>query len=374
MRTLLPRVCDRANISKNNGYNIHNSLRYASMHLRTFAVLLTGFVFIAGNTQGSDSPPSPDKLTLRALGQQDVWAKDMPSTKIRAEVTLQPEQAPAASGDYQLDWISQSQWREELRFANYSRGRIGVKDGYLQKGNLDYLPYFMFEFDSLIHPKDVLALGAKQAYEKTHRRSQNGAQLICVDVSDRADNAVERGAHIVRTICFDENSGSLVNVDYHGYEHRHTPYVSRIEYSDFRPVQGKLLPFQMRALHGGQTFMSFKILDVGNPPNQDSPIYRSRPDWQFWSQCDDMRIELKRKPKVFFQRPDRRREAGDVVFYSVVEPDGSVSHVRVIKGETERLDQAAAVGIQQWLYSPAVCDGKPVRTELAISVDFWFVD
>src|ERR1700744_2285573 len=144
------------------------------MCLRRFAVLLTGILFIAaGNTQGGDSPPPLDKLTIRALAQQNFWAKDMPSTKIRAEVTLQLEHAPAASGDYQLDWISPSQWREELRFANYSRGRIGVKDGYLQKGDLDYLPYFMFEFDSLIHPKDVLALGAKQAYEKTHRRSQN---------------------------------------------------------------------------------------------------------------------------------------------------------------------------------------------------------
>ena len=339
-----------------------------------FVVLLTGIIFIAGNSEGSDAPPSPEKLISRAYAQQNIWTKDMPATKIRAEVTLQPEQAPATSGAYQLDWISESQWREELRFANYSRGRIGVPGGYLQKSDLDYLPYFIFEFDSLTHPRDVLALESKQAFEKTHRRTQNGAQLSCVDISDKADNALERMPHVVKTLCFDESSGSLVSVDYHGYEHRHAPYVSRIEYTDFRSVQGKLLPFQVRAMHGAQPFVSFKILEVGNPPDKDSPIYHSEADWEFWSQCDDMRIELKRKAKTFYPHPDRRQEQGVVVFYSVVEPDGSVSHIRVIKGATERLDQAASNSLRQWQYSPAVCDGKPVRSELAVSVDFWFVD
>src|SRR5215470_10566440 len=107
---------------------------------------------------GSDSHSPSEELFSKALNQQDMWAKDVGAMKVRAEVTLQPEQGPPITGAYQLDWISPSQWRKELRFANYSRGRIGVPGGYLQKSDTDYTPFFVFEFDHLLRLSNILGI------------------------------------------------------------------------------------------------------------------------------------------------------------------------------------------------------------------------
>ncbi len=325
--------------------------------------LIVAFAFFSANARG-DSSPSPHDLFSKALSQQDVWAKDTPPMKIRAEVSLQPEQGPAIVGAYQLDWISASQWREELRFANYARGRIRVDGGYLQKSDTDYQPYFVFQFDHLLRVTDSLSIGSKQSFGKIRSKETEGRSQTCVDIKQEL--------HVVGIVCFDAKTGSLLSVDYPAYENHHVPYIGRIEYSDFRPYQGKLFPFEMRALRAGQPFITVKILDIGAPPDEHSGIYGTRPDWTFWARCESEPGELKRRvDPIYPVDTGRHREGGVVSFYAVIETDGSVSHVRLIKGATERLDQAAGVAIRQWIYAPKVCDGKPVRREAEIDVEYW---
>ncbi len=66
-------------------------LRYVSMFRKIGVTLIVAFAFFSANAMG-DSSPSPHDLFSKALSQQDVWAKDTPPMKIRAEVSLQPEQ------------------------------------------------------------------------------------------------------------------------------------------------------------------------------------------------------------------------------------------------------------------------------------------
>jgi TonB family protein len=338
-------------------------LRYVSMY-RPIAVTLSVALTLFSAYARGDTPPSPHDLVLKALSQQDVWAKDVQPMKIRAEVSLEPEQGPAIVGAYQLDWISGSQWREELRFANYARGRIGVAGGYLQKSDSDYRPYFVFQFDDLLHVAGVLGIGSKQSFGKIRPKETGGASQTCIEVRQES--------HVVRILCFDARTDSLLSVEYPAFENHRAPYIGRLEYSDFRPYQGKLFPFQMRALRAGQPFVTLKILEIGIPPEESSGVYRSRPDWTFWARCESEHGDLKRKVDPIYPiDAGRHREGGEVDFYAVVETDGSVSHVRLIKGATERLDQAAGVAIRQWIYAPTVCDGKPARREIDISVEFW---
>jgi TonB family protein len=333
------------------------------MYIRIAASFILTIALFSVNAKG-DSSPSPHDLFSKALSQQDVWAKDAPPMKIRAEVSLQPEQGPAIVGAYQLNWISSSQWREELRFANYVRGRISVEGGYLQKSDTDYQPYFVFQFDHLLHVKDALAIGSKQSFGKVRLKETGGPGQRCVEIKQEL--------HVMKIVCFDAKTGSLLSVEYPGYENHHAPYVGRLEYSDFRPYQGKLFPFQMRALRAGQPFITLKILDIGTPPEENSGIYKKRDDWTFWARCESEVGELKRKvDPIYPVDAGQHLEGGVVSFYAVVETDGSVSHVRLIKGTTERLDQAARVAIQNWLYAPKVCDGKPVRREIELDVEFW---
>jgi hypothetical protein len=324
-----------------------------------FALLLMPFL-----VTGANPGPGPEDLFAKALNQQDMWRKNAAPIKVRAEVTLYPEQGSAITGAYQLDWISASQWREELRFANYVRGRIGVPGGYLQKSDTDYTPFFVFEFDSLVNLTGTLTLRSKQSFGKTRLKEKDGPRQNCVEIKQEIA--------VTENLCFDASTGSLMSVDYPPHANYHAPYVSRIEYSDFRPYQGKLFPFEMRALHAGQPFVTLKILDIGSPPDEKSPIYSWRPDWTFWSRCESMEVELKRTTDPIYPVDTGvHQEGGTVYFYVIVEPDGTVSHVRLIKGATERLNQAAGVAVRDWIYTPSMCAGKPVRREMEITVFFW---
>jgi outer membrane biosynthesis protein TonB len=61
------------------------------------------------------------------------------------------------------------------------------------------------------------------------------------------------------------------------------------------------------------------------------------------------------------------------MFYAVIEPDGSVSHLVLIHKATPTLEAAAAAAeaIRQWRFEPAVCGATPVRVETSIGVNFW---
>jgi TonB family protein len=64
-------------------------------------------------------------------------------------------------------------------------------------------------------------------------------------------------------------------------------------------------------------------------------------------------------------------EQGRVIFYAVVEADGSLSHMTIIHHATPDLEAAAAQAIRHWHYKPAACGQTPIRMETSIATDFW---
>ncbi len=53
-----------------------------------------------------------------------------------------------------------------------------------------------------------------------------------------------------------------------------------------------------------------------------------------------------------------------------VEPDGTVSHVSVVRALGLGLDENALAAVQTYTFSPAMMNGKPVLVELNIEVNF----
>jgi protein TonB len=83
------------------------------------------------------------------------------------------------------------------------------------------------------------------------------------------------------------------------------------------------------------------------------------------------------KPVVLYQpEPEFSEEArkakfsGDVEVYLYVEPDGTPSHVHVVRGVGMGLDDKAIAAVRQYKFKPAMKDGKPVRVDLYVVVNF----
>ena len=82
-------------------------------------------------------------------------------------------------------------------------------------------------------------------------------------------------------------------------------------------------------------------------------------------------------PKVlYFVYPEFSEEArrakfsGNVEVYLWVDEQGNPSHIRVTRGVGMGLDEKAIEAVRQYKFKPAMKDGKPVKVDLNIDVDF----
>ena len=78
------------------------------------------------------------------------------------------------------------------------------------------------------------------------------------------------------------------------------------------------------------------------------------------------------QPSAQFSEPARGKEFNGICTLSVnVEPDGSTSHVRVLRSVGKDLDEKAIKAVKAWKFKPAMLHGKPVTVQIAIQVSFY---
>jgi TonB family protein len=98
-------------------------------------------------------------------------------------------------------------------------------------------------------------------------------------------------------------------------------------------------------------------------PKKDGPPYRvggeiSRPE--ILSSTRPIYTELARRARV----------TGTVIVEAIIDEHGDVTDVRVLKGLSMGLDQAATDAIRAWKFKPAMREGQPVRVYYVLTVNF----
>jgi TonB family protein len=76
-----------------------------------------------------------------------------------------------------------------------------------------------------------------------------------------------------------------------------------------------------------------------------------------------------RVPPIYPAQAKMFRLEGKVILNAMVMEDGSVRDLKVVQGEAV-LARSAVQAVQQWRYQPFVLNGKPVKTETRITVEF----
>jgi len=77
----------------------------------------------------------------------------------------------------------------------------------------------------------------------------------------------------------------------------------------------------------------------------------------------------RRVEPVYPAQARERRLEGSVVLAATIMEDGTVRNVKIVKGPPI-LAEAAVSAVQNWRYKPFELDGKPVKNETRIVVEF----
>ncbi|HEY3567451.1 MAG TPA: energy transducer TonB [Thermoanaerobaculia bacterium] len=76
------------------------------------------------------------------------------------------------------------------------------------------------------------------------------------------------------------------------------------------------------------------------------------------------------RPTIVYQVPPRYAGSrGKVVVEAVIDEDGCVRQARVLQSAGRNLDTEAMQSIEQWVFLPAMRDGRPVRAYYVLTVN-----
>jgi hypothetical protein len=136
-------------------------MRTNSLRFFVLACVMLGSAVCSASTEDS---VSVEALVARARKLHEVWTAGTLPVTMRADIQVFNGKGGVRPGQYIVNWISPTQWREELRFPNYERVRVHNEKGYWQKSGLDFQPKIILQLDStMLNPKLVLKVRAKQS-------------------------------------------------------------------------------------------------------------------------------------------------------------------------------------------------------------------
>jgi len=110
------------------------------------------------------------------------------------------------------------------------------------------------------------------------------------------------------------------------------------------------------------TMMAFVVAAPPPPPAAPAPV---RIGGQIQPPALVLRVEPTYPPMAVSAHLQ-----GMVILEAIVDAEGTVTDVKVLRSVSPLLDREALAAVRQWRYSPVVLNGRPVPFVLSVSLSF----
>jgi TonB family protein len=182
--------------------------------------------------------------------------------------------------------------------------------------------------------------------------SANGRPARCIEF-----NTIAGEKNNSNELCVDAQNGTLVQAKIDN---------QLIENSDFFPFAGALIPGTIRYSFNGIAHLEISQT-MTELTNSTPNVLAAPPDAQIRRLCTTYRRAF--GTNMPQPKPGHGGEA-DVVLRGLIGVDGKVHDAVVQSSERPDLDLAALQLIQQWTFTPALCNGHPNQVQASFTLHF----
>jgi TonB family protein len=302
------------------------------------------------------------KKIEQAVAKTNIF--ELPSFVMKADVQI-ASQGKIEDGTYQLLWNGPDQWREDIRFPNYTEVQVGGKGTVWIQRSTDFYPLLIYELHSALgfgsgeassgYPSGSLVqsvLTPKDTIKKVRERKEHGEKQTCIEFEDEAKRSAET--------CVNENTNTLVRGPW---------YVEK----DIQPVGGgRVYPRLLAFVEDGKTVAKVSVTEFTAPVQFQANSFTPPAGVSPSAGCMNP-APFRLTKWIMPQYPQTAREQhvqGLVALDMWVGLNGIPRIRKVVAHASSDLEQSTVSTIQEWRYEPATCNGKPVEIETVMWVNY----
>jgi hypothetical protein len=277
-------------------------------------------------------------------------ARTMPNYRLDVTFRAYRLDGTTQDGTYSVIYSGDKEWYE-IAFGNYHAISLHFPDKIVQNAYQPPPPETL-EVDNLV----PVLLGRFDKSDTIHSitpatlfgRSAQCIQFETVNGRTRESNE----------ICVDEELGTLL---------RRNVGEDLVENTDYSPFEGVLLPAHIRHSINGKLRMEIE---------QKFSVIDGAIDWAAMTPPNPVTLracQQYRRPII--QSAPQPVGAGpgpwyDVQVHGVIGEDGHVREASVLAGGRDDLEKQAVQIVSRWVFSPGVCNGKPIPVSANLVVHF----
>jgi len=318
-------------------------------HIMSVTVALAATTHTSGTNTSKEQAKA---LIDKALQMTDIRISGSPPFRLRAQVRLSALVGPDLSGTYLLEWAAPDRFYEGTSFPLFEETQTAQGDRLWRRRSLPYIPYHIWQMQSLIPSYPGLSLAEKSKVGKIREVKKDGIRMLCIETSYE---------ETLKEVCLDPTSGAPLRIA--------IPDLSlTYEFSDYASIGPKVFAHRRRLFVDRKLVVEIRVETIETglsfPPERfAAPAGAQRLAW-----CPDPKREELLKGAdwpPFYDAPGGAwaRPRGLLAVYGVIRRDGRLHNLTVVAPLDKTYDQYVLKNLEQFLYRPAYCGEVPIERD-----------
>jgi TonB family protein len=298
----------------------------------------------------------PSVLVPHASEVSDVRGPGAPPFRLKA--TVRTHGGQPYEGIYELTWVGNDQWREEISVGNERAIRIGGRGTVSLENDSLTAQSIRGHMRSLNVPV-ALTLRPQESLGSVKDRKKDGVVVLrCIS---------RTGKHATETeLCFDPAKGNLISERYVLPDSQG----STVVYAGYTEFAGKLVPAVVKTYFSNAMTSEVELTALNRLSSIDTTIFGTQAGYTTMPGCEAPLAPLAiEAPDPVFPDKLKKPTTQSVKLSVIVDEVGAPQKIAVIQS-AGALDQYAIDSVSKWKFFPAMCGTQRVPFQVVVEVNF----